>query len=478
MYDIAIIGCGIIGAAAAYELSKYELRVAVIERENDIADETTKANSGIVHAGYDPKPGSAMAACNVDGAKQIRELCKKLSVHYRQCGSLVVAFNEQDKASLLRLYEQGIQNGVVDMRILSADAAHDMEPNLSSEVCSALYAPSAAIVDPWELCIALAETAAQNGVDFYLNSEVLFIEKAAGMYILHTQDKTLLAKYIVNAAGVQADLVHQMVDKPAFHITPIKGEYFLLDKNHGTLVNHIIFQCPGINGKGVLVSPTVHGNLIVGPNAEETPDRNDVSTTMEGLQYIKKAAARSVPGINYRDCIRTFAGVRAQSDCYDFIIEESPERFINLAGIRSPGLSASPAISKKCLSLLQTAGLLLSPKKNVVDSRSVIRFRELPVEQKIALVKENSLYGRVICRCETVTEGEIVAALRRPVSPSTVDGIKKRCNAGMGRCQGGFCGPKIAAIISRERKIPIEEILLNKQGTVLLVGETKNHGTV
>lgn len=478
MYDVAIIGCGVIGAATAYELARYNVKIAVLEKENDIADGTTKANSAIVHAGYDPEPGTMMAKLNVRGNAMIEEIAKKLSVHYKKCGSFVLAFNEDDLRMIHKLYENGVANGVPGITLLNGAEALAMEPNLSSEVVAALYAPSAAIVNPWELCIAMADTAKKNGVDFFLNSKVDRIDKTATGYCLHSGDKTLEAAYVVNAAGLHSDDINNLVAKPAFHIIPSKGQYYIMDKSQGTLVSRVIFQCPSKVGKGVLVSPTVHGNLIVGPDAVASGEDDDVSTTQSGLDFVRETAVKSVPGINFRDSIRNFAGVRAQSERSEFIIEESKtaKGFINLAGIKSPGLTSSPAIALECIGLLQHAGLALTEKENFVDEREVVHFKDLSPAQKEALIEKNPLYGRVICRCETITEGEIVDALHSPIVPRTIDAVKKRCNAGMGRCQGGFCGPRVQEIIARELHIPFDEVLLNKQGTILLTGETKMGG--
>lgn len=475
MIDVAVIGCGIVGASLAYELSKYELNCVVLEKENDIADATTKANSAIVHAGYDPEPGTLMARLNVEGAKMIEELCEKLSVSYKKCGSLVLAFDEKDMQSIGALLEKGVKNQVPEICILSKEETLKMEPNLSSSIMGSLYAPSGAIVNPWELCIALADTAKINGIDFCLNTPVTAIEKKHGYYIIDADGKKIEAKFVVNAAGVHSGDVCAMVEKPDFTIIPNSGQYFLMDKEMGNIVKRVVFQCPSKLGKGVLVAPTVHGNLIVGPDSVDIEDGDNVSTTSKGMEFVKQTAKRSVPGIDYSLSIRNFAGVRAQSNRDDFIIEQckTAKGFFNLAGIKSPGLSSAPAIALECLKMLSEAGLALNKKSEFTDERHVIKFKELDSVQKSELIRDNPLFGRVICRCETITEGEIVEALHSPITPRTIDAIKKRCNAGMGRCQGGFCGPRVHEIISRELKIPMEEVLLNKEGTIIITGETK-----
>lgn len=475
MYDVAIIGCGIIGAATAYQLARYRLSVVVLEAMNDVACATTKANSAILHAGYDPEPGTKMARLNVEGVKMAKELCEKLSVERRETGSLVLAFSQEEMATVRKLFDRGNQNGVPGLRILTGEEVRAMEPAISGEVVGALYAPSAAIVSPWEFCLALAETAVRNGVELRLSAGVKGIEKWDGSFLLHTAAGDVEARYVVNAAGVDADKVHAMVGGDNFHTTPNRGEYYLLDKAQGTLVNTVVFQCPNKDGKGVLVAPTVHGNLIVGPNAEAVESAADVNNTAAGLVFVKKMAVKSVPGINFRDSIRNFAGVRANSDQPDFIIEESPAApgFINLGGIKSPGLSSAPAIGVEAVELLRGCGLKTETKDEFIDTRERVVFRHLPPEEKERLVRENPLYGRVICRCETVTEGEIVEAIHRPIVPRSIDAIKRRCNAGMGRCQGGFCGPRVHEILSRELGVPLNEILMDEEGSYILTQPTK-----
>ncbi len=475
MYDVAIIGCGIIGAATAYELSRYNLRVVALEAENDVANGTTKANSAILHAGYDPEPGTKMARLNVEGVKLAKELCDKLAVERKEIGSFVLAFTQEEMETVKKLFDRGNQNGVPDMKILTGDEVRAMEPAISGEVVGALYAPSAAIVSPWEFCIALAETAVVNGVEVRLSAKVESIEKKKDSFLLHTSAGDVEAKYVVNAAGVEADKVHAMVGGHTFRTLPNRGEYFLLDKAQGELVNKVVFQCPNQDGKGVLVAPTVHGNLIVGPNAQGVEKADDVNNTSAGLAFVRRMSVKSVPGIGFRDSIRNFAGVRANTDQDDFIIEESPaaKGFVNLGGIKSPGLSSAPAIGVEAVELLKSCGLVLNKKETFVDTRERTVFRHLSAGEKAELVQRNPLYGRVICRCETITEGEIVDAIHRPIVPRSIDAIKRRCNAGMGRCQGGFCGPRVHEILSRELKLPLDQILMDEEGSYILTQPTK-----
>lgn len=475
MLDVAVIGCGIVGANVAYLLSQHKLRAAVLEKENDVSMGTTRANSAIVHAGYDPEPGTAMARLNVRGSALTKEQCAAFDVKYKQIGSLVLAFSDEELATVRRLYENGVANGVPGVRVLKKEETLVMEPNLSDAVRGALYAPSAAVVEPWDLALALAEAAVQNGVELRLETAVTGAEPIEGGWRLHTDKGDVDARAVVNAAGVESDTVAAYAGAPGFAVTPNRGEYYLLDKSQGGLVSHVIFQCPNRDGKGVLVSPTVHGNLIVGPNAEPV-ERGDTATSAAALAFVREKAVKSVPNIGFRDNIRNFAGVRANSDRSDFVIAATAPGFITLGGVKSPGLSSAPAIAEDALKLLAEAGIPLEKKESFVCSRKKRRFHEMSAEEKAAAIRENPLYGRVICRCETVTEGEIVDALHRPIPPRTVDGVKRRCTAGMGRCQGGFCGPRVHEIIARELGIPQEEVLKDRAGSYIITGRTKEGG--
>jgi len=474
MYDVLIIGCGITGAATAFQLSRYRLKVGILEKENDVAAGTTKANSAILHAGYDPEPGSLMAKLNVRGVALAKDLCARLDVPYRQCGSLVLAFSEAERATLDELLRRGQANGVPGLKILTAEEVKLVDSNLSTDVVAALLAPSAAICSPWEFCLALAETAVRNGAELHLETAVTGMERAGESWTVHTNRGDYTARFVVNAAGVSAAQVHDMAASHAYDILPSRGQYFLLDKSEGTRVDHVVFQCPNENGKGVLVAPTVAGNLIVGPNAEPV-EGDDTATTGGGLAFVRATAQKSVPSINFRESIRNFAGVRAHGTGGDFIIQEAAGApgFFDLAGICSPGLSAAPAIGEYAVELLAGAGLPLEEKADFICSRRRVRFKALSPEEKARLVEQHPAYGRVICRCETVTEGEILAALNTPIPPRSVDGVKRRVGAGMGRCQGGFCGPRVVEILSRELGVTPDRIVQDKAGTWLLAGETK-----
>ncbi len=472
MYDVAIIGCGISGASIAYYLTKYKLNVAIVEKCNDVCMGSTRANSAIIHAGFDPEPGSVCAKYNVRGCELAGEICKKLSVPYQNIGSLVVAFTESEMETVKELFDRGIKNGVPDMQLLDRDELRKMEPMISNEALGALYAPTAGIVNPWEYGLAMAETAVRNGAKLMLNTEVKDIKKTDGGWKLITNGDEIETKYVINAAGLYSDDIHNMVAEPCFTITPMAGEYYLLDKVEGTRANHVIFQCPNELGKGVLVSPTVHGNLIVGPNAVKC-EKDDTRTKTSSLDFIREAAHKSIPSINYRENIRNFTGVRANSDTNDFVIGFAAEQFIDVAGIKSPSLSAAPAVAEDIVNMLADDGLAMEKKEGAIDEREHIRFKNLTPEEKNSLVDENPTYGRVVCRCETITEGEIRAAIKSPIPPVSLDGIKRRAGTGMGRCQGGFCGPKVLEIIAKRKHIAYEDVLQDANGSYILTGETK-----
>lgn len=473
MYDVAIIGSGIVGAACAYRLSRFNLKTVVIEKNNDVCCGTTKANSAIIHAGYDPKPNTLMARLNVEGSKMTQEICEKLDIPYKQIGSLVAAFSEEEAKTIEELYQRGVKNGVQGVKVIGKDELKKLEPNISDEAVCALYAPTAAIVNPWEYGLAMAETAVRNGTEIMLEAEVTGIDKNKNSWNIHTAKGDIEAEYVINAAGVNSDDIHNMVAEETFRILPSAGEYYLLDKSEGTRVSHIVFQCPNKEGKGTLVAPTVHGNLIVGPNSV-SGDKEDISTKTASLDFIRETASKSVPSIAFRENIRNFTGIRANSTINDFIIEFAAEHFLDLAGIKSPGLSAAPAIAKMAEEMLIENGLEAVEKENFIDKRTHIVFKHLSAPVKNQVIYQNPAYGRVICRCETITEGEIIAALNSPIPPVSLDGIKRRAGSGMGRCQGGFCGPKILEIMAKFKNTDYENILQDNTGSYILTEPTKN----
>lgn len=478
MLDVVIIGGGICGCSLLYELSRYRVRALLVEKENDLTEGATKANSAIVHAGYDPEPGTMMAKYNVEGCHLIEKLCADLDIMYRKNGSLVLGFDEADRATIEKLYERGVVNGVPDLRILEYDELHEKEPATSANALCALYAPSAGIVSPWELAFAQAQTAVKGGAEVRLETEVLGIRRKEGHYSLRTTAGDIKTRFVVNAAGCGSDLISRMLGEKNFTIKPTRGQYYLLDTTQGEIIKHVIFQCPSKDGKGVLVSPTVHGNLIVGPNAEPS-DSDDLATTAKGQDFVRKNAVKSVPSIEFHETIRNFSGIRAATEHADFIIGESKENpgYFNIAGIKSPGLTSAPAIAKDLALMLGKAGLKLEPNPNFQSRRSVLRFNELSDKQRAEVIRKNPLYGTIVCRCRTVTEGEIVDALHEPLPPLSLGAVKRRCTPGSGRCQGGFCGPRVQAIIARELGIPQTSVPLDRAGMDIVFGRTKESGS-
>ena len=481
-FDVTIIGAGITGSAIAFELSKYQLKVAVLEKENDVSMKTTKANSGIIHAGYDPKPGSLMARLNVEGSQLTHDLYPLLNFHYKQIGSLVIGSTEEEHQVINDLFERGLKNGVKDLHILKTSAeVHQYDHNLASNIDYALYAPTAGIISPWELCLALAYTATINGVDFILNCEVKDITKNDKGFLISTSKGNYESTYVINCAGTHADDIYKLVLKDrkndSFTILPCKGEYYLLDKDQGSLMNHVIFQTPTKLGKGVLVSPTVHGNLIVGPNADyEDATKDDTCTLQTSLDFVKASSMKSSANLFFGANIRNFSGIRATlKDQDDFLIEESKivPHFINFAGIKSPGLSCGPAFGKEAVRLLEKAGLSFREKKEFHYYRLPTFFSNMTLEEKKQAIISNPLYGQVICRCETVTEAEIINAINAPIGATTIDGIKRRTNAGMGRCQGGFCGPKVFQLLMDELKLNYDQVYQDRDGSEVVVCKTK-----
>lgn len=473
--DVIIIGAGVTGCAIARELSRYKRKTVVLERASDVCEGTSKANSGIVHAGHDAAPGTWKARFNVEGSRMMEALSRELDFPFIRNGSLVLCFEDKDREALRHLYEQGCKNGVEGLCILEAEEVRQMEPHISREVKAALYAPSGGIVCPFGMTIALAENACGNGVEFRLNTEVQSIGKQAGGYRVETTNGFFDSKVVINAAGVYADILHNMVSAKKLHITPRKGEYCLFDKAVGPYVGHTVFQLPTRYGKGVLVTPTVHGNLLIGPTAQDIEDREGVDTTAQGLLSVLQKGGFSVEQVPAGKVITSFAGLRAHEDCGDFVIGEAEDApgFIDAAGIDSPGLTSAPAIGCYVAELVQK--LLPTGKKSGFQAkRTGIRSMAAADEEKRkALIKENPAYANVICRCEFVTEGEILDAIRRPIGAVTLDGIKRRTRAGMGRCQSGFCSPKVVELLAQELGKDIGEITKAGGESVFLTGRNK-----
>ena len=476
MYDVVIIGAGVSGSACARELSRYNLSICVVEKEEDVCCGTSKANSAIVHSGIDCKPGTLMSEMNVRGNELMEPLSKELDFEFRRTGSLIVCFSEEDRPKLEALYEQGISNKIPDIRILDAHEVHEMEPNLSEEVIAAIYCPTGGIVCPFNLTIALAENAFDNGVEFQFNTEVTGFTWNDGYWTIHTNHGEFETRYVINAAGVYSDVLHNMVSTRKLHITPRRGDYCLLDKSTGAFVSHTIFQLPGKLGKGVLVSPTVHGNTIVGPTAIDIEDREGTNTTAEGLNDLIEKAGATVENLPIRQTITSFAGLRAHEDHHEFVIGEAEgaQQFIDCAGIESPGLTSSPAIGLHVSELMRDLMGLREKEHFIATRKGVLDPKTLSKEEYQNLIREKPAYGQIICRCEQVTEGEILDAIHRPLGAKSLDGVKRRTRAGMGRCQAGFCSPRVMEILARELHVDQSEITKCGGASRLIVGTNKD----
>lgn len=462
MFDVAIIGAGVVGALTARELTRYRLSVCLLEKENDVAMGASKANSGIIHGGFDPEPGTLKAKLNARGVPLLYKAAEELHVPHKNNGSMVLAFSKEEDAVIDELYARGQKNGIGGMDILTGAEARRLESNLSDQVTKALLVTNAGIICPYALTIAAAGNAMDNGAELYTNYAVQTITKTAGCFQIGAADgRQITARYLVNCAGGHADTIAALAGDRSFEILPRAGEYMLLDKSEGNTVSHTIFQVPTANGKGVLVTPTADGNLLLGPTAERVQTPESTETTAAGLEAVATLARKSVPSVNTRAVITSFSGVRASEKNGDFIIRESEQvkGLIHAAAIDSPGLSSAAAIAEYIVELLHGSGLKLQENPAFDGTREDTHaFRKLSDEEKDAFIKQNPAYGRIICRCETVSEGEILDALRRNPKATDIDGVKRRTRAGMGRCQGGFCMPYVMCLIEKETGKPMTEI--------------------
>ncbi len=473
IYDVVIVGAGVIGGMLARQLSRYDLNICLLEKENDVAMGASKANSGIVHGGYDPEPGTLKAKLNTEGVELLFTAAKELNAPIIRNGSMVCAFSEEEEAAIDELYARGIINQIPGMKILTGDEARDIEPNLSKTVTKVLHITNAGIVGPYELTIAAVGNAMDNGVALKRNFVVTDIRKADVFTVTARSGEQVQGRYLVNCAGGYSDAVAKMAGDDFFTIIPRAGEYMLLDKAEGGLVSHTLFQCPTKEGKGILVSPTVHGNLLVGPTAAkvETPDSKD--TTVQGLADVERLSRKSVPSVNYRQVITSFTGVRASEKSGDFILEASRNvpGLIHAAAIDSPGLTCCVSIANYLIDILASEGLTLNEKENWNGNRKdTHEFQNMTDEEKNAYIQANPAYGKIVCRCETISEGEILEALRTNPAAMDVDGVKRRTRSGMGRCQGGFCGPYVMELIAREMGIPMEEVTKNGGDSRMVLG--------
>ena len=473
MYDVAIIGAGVVGGMIARSLAKYDISLCILEKENDVAMGATRANSAIVHAGFDAKEGSLKAKLNVKGSEMMEKVAGELGVKYQKNEALVVGF-ENERAEVEDLYKRGVKNGVKGLRVVEKDELFKLEPNLNKDLSCALLATTSAIICPYELTIAAIGNAMDNGAELLLNFKVSDVKKDADTFTVIAEDgREIKAKYIINAAGLYSDEIAKMTGDCDFTITPRRGEYMLLDKECGEFTQRTIFHTPSKMGKGILVSPTVDGNLLVGPTAVNIEDKEDNSTTAEGFATLREKAAENVDGAPLFKVITSFCGLRAVGSTGDFIIK-SHEGVVTLAGIESPGLSSAPAIAEYVEELLKNDGFDAPHKESFDPTRKPAHyFRELSIDEKNELIKKNPLYGKIVCRCEGITEGEIVEAIHKNPGARDLDGVKRRTRSGMGRCQGGCCSPTIVEILSRELGVPYESITKFGKGSVINYGKTK-----
>lgn len=474
MEDIIIIGGGIIGSLIAYNCSKYDCNVLLLEKENDIANKISMANSAIIHAGYDPNDNTLKAEMNVKGARKYPSLCKELKVDYKQIGSLVVACSDDEIKTIERLHKQA-KDREINTQIIERNEILKLEKNISDNVKKALYCEQTAIVTPWKIAIAAMETAMANQCKCELNQEVIDIVKEEDVFIVKTQDNKYKAKMVINCAGLYADKINEMIThRKDFTITPRKGEYFVLSKKASTFAKHIIYPAPSKVGKGVLVVPTIHGNILLGPNASEQNDKDDTSTTACGLNFVRENIGKIVKNVPYQEIIHSFSGLRPTCDQHDFIIEQScVENFINVTGIESPGLASAPAIAEKVLEEFVLKKFKFNKKMFFAHRVKNVVLAECSDEEKLRYIQHNPKYGKIVCRCEHVSEQEIVDCIRRKCGARSVIGVKKRVRPGMGKCQGGFCEPLVVQILARELGIDPTEVDYNGKNSPILLNSSK-----
>ena len=474
IYDVLIAGAGVIGGMVARELSKYNLSVCIVEKENDVATGASKANSGIIHGGYDPEPETLKAKMNSEGVSLLYETAKMLNVPHKQNGSMICAFSKEENATIDELYERGIKNGISGMKVISGDEARILEPALSENVTRVLLVPSAGIICPYKLTIAAIGNAMDNGVELLRNFEICEIKNTNGVFTLvSTDNETVEGKYLINCAGCYSDKIAKLAGDGDFEIIPRSGEYLLLDKTQGQTVSHTIFQVPSAEGKGILVTPTADGNLLTGPTASAVATPESKEITPEGIKTVINLAKKSVPEVQFSQVITSFSGVRSSEKKGDFIIKASEKvnGLINVAAIDSPGLTSCVSIAKYVTDLLSKTGAVLENKADWNGHREdTEKFNHMSDEEKNEYIKSNPAYGKIVCRCETITEGEIRDAIRKNPPAFDMDGVKRRTRSGMGRCQGGFCSPYVMKLISEEHGIPMEKITKKGKGSEMLSG--------
>jgi len=475
--DVLVIGAGAVGCAVARELTKYQLKVTVVDKNEDVGGEASRSNSAIIHTGYDAPPGTLESELVVAANPMFELLAKQLDIPYAKVGAILSAFTDEQFEQLPALKEKAFKNRVYDVEYLTGEQLLKMEPNLSPDVKGGLYIPREHIIDPFLLVVAYAENARQNGAEFLLNTKVTGIKIENGKVIgAQTTAGDIEATYIINAAGLYCDEVAEMVGENDYYVNPRKGQFYILDKNTGCKVNHIVLPIPTKVTKGKLMCPTIHGNMLVGPTAEDLKDKRDYSTTADGLASVETDVRRLIPGVNLRDTITQYSGLRANRnpEGLHFDIYDDVKNYVNLSGVRSTGLTASISLGKYVAQTLIGIGMPVSfnPHFNPIR-KGIPCFHAMSRDEQDEMIRQNPLYGRVVCRCETITEGEIVGAIHRPIPARSVDAVKRRLRAGMGRCQGGFCGPKVIEILARELGIPTEQISKNQAGSYMISGKVR-----
>ena len=475
--DVVIIGAGAVGTAIARELSKHELKIVLLDKNEDIGGDASKSNSAIVHTGFDASPGTLESALVVSANPMYDKFCEELEIPFKRVGAILVATTEEEFALLPGIRQKSYKNGVYDIEFLTAHTIRELEPNVTDKVLGGLLIPRESIIDPFLLVIAQAENAFSNGVEIMTSTKVSGLKRDAGdTWTVETGKGEIKTKFVINSAGLGCEEIARFAGKCEFKVNPRKGQFFILDKNINYKTSRIILPVPTKLTKGKLASPTIHGNMLIGPTAEDITDCNDKAVTQAGLDEVIKGVQKLLPAFNPRDSITQYAGLRPTRTPEGYFIDAYAELkgFINITGIRSTGVTASLSIAKYAVNLLRSEGLQMKPKKNFQPKRSVIpKFSECSDEMKETLVKSNPLFGKVVCRCETVTEAEIVAAIKGPVGARSVDAVKRRVRAGMGRCQGGFCGPRVMEILVRELGILPEELRKHEVGSEFITGETR-----
>ena len=476
--DVVVIGAGAVGCAIARELSKYKVNVVVVDKNEDVGGDASKSNSAIIHTGYDAAPGTLESQLVVAANPMYDEITKDLDVPFERIGAILPAITDEQFSQLPAIKEKAFKNHVYDVEYKSGKELLEMEPNLNPEVKGGLYIPRESIIDPFILVQALAENACANGVEFLLNAKVTDIKTENGkIKSVVTEKGEIETKYVINSAGLYCDEIAEMVGKADYKVVARKGQFYILDKNTSCKVEHIVLPIPTKITKGKLMCPTIHGNMLVGPTAEDQDSKTDKSTSTEGLDSIAKDVRNLIPNVNLRDTITQYSGLRPNRnpEGLNFNMYDDLEGYINLSGVRSTGLTLSVAMGKYVVQQMLMNGACFVLKDDFIKTRKgIVKFSEQTRQKQDELIKENPLYGNVICRCETITEAEILDAIHRPLGARSVDAVKRRVRAGMGRCQGGFCGPKVIEILARELKVSPEEINKNNAGSYMVTGRSRD----